>query len=173
MRFGLCFLTLLMLCCSAFAQDTVSIEKFCSELSQYKKPQGVSGPEYVPDVDVHGNKVASADLNVSLPVLDPVIIPLEFDLAQRYGLNLPLGAEAKPIVAQIAIYQDGRIFYNSEDISSRTYNVCAMVEKEKISHGQEDPHTISSSDTKKPLDKQGQDIIEGQYPESLEGRKVE
>lgn len=94
---------------------------FCRVLASYTKDRGV---HYVPGVDVRGNDVAPADLNEPLPQFETIEIPVEIDLAARFGITPPAGAELKPTVALISIHKDGKVEYNGRDISSKVIDVC-------------------------------------------------
>lgn len=87
--------------------------------------------EYTPGVDVKGNAVTPADLNDSVietPVLQPVTIPVEIDVIERFELEIPpeSGIELKPRVADITIYPDGKVEYNGQEITQRSAFVCAQ-----------------------------------------------
>jgi hypothetical protein len=94
---------------------------FCRVLANYTKDRGVN---YMPGVDVRGNEVAPADLDEPLPQFETIEIPVEIDLAARFGIAPPMGAELKPTVALISIHKDGKVEYNGRDISKQTYKVC-------------------------------------------------
>ena len=96
---------------------------FCNVLPAYQQASGV---EYVPGVDIKGQVVASADVSGS-PIMrsfETIEIPVEADLVQRFGLNVPTGIELKPYVALISIHKDGRVDYNGQDISQKAHDMC-------------------------------------------------
>ncbi len=118
MRFLFLFLSL-FLTVPAFAQDA---DTLCNVIAAYKSDDA----NYKPGVDVHGKPVVSADLNSNLkPVIDPVVIPISIDLAQKFNLDLPDGMELKPDVAYVKIYGDGRVEYNDTDITQNTTALCS------------------------------------------------
>lgn len=150
---------------SAASED---IDTLCRTAEHYSARSAPVGAEYVPGVDVHGKAVASADINESPQSLhNPIIIPIELNLAQRYGLNLPLGIELKPTVADIKIFDDGHIQYNGVDISDQIETVCEnrKAEHKKIQSNQTEQHGHESSDPVLSSDK-----IEGQYPDDKQDR---
>ena len=89
------------------------------------------GAEYQPGVDVDGNALAPADIGTTLDTgLYPLRIPLEMDILERFNLDLPEGIIADANVADIMVYEDGRMTYNGQDISSQLEALC--VENEII-----------------------------------------
>lgn len=140
------FLLIFLLCfpISLPVQAQVSFETLCRSLPQFQPLPGQDGPNYQPGIDVHGKAVAPADLNAPLPDLDPVRIPITIDLAEHFALDLPAGLELKPDVADLEIYQDGRITYNNQDLSRRIYSVCAGETPPAAPDGQKPPDTLKS-----------------------------
>jgi hypothetical protein len=57
-------------------------------------------------------------------VPDPLLIPLTFNLAQRYELSLPSGVETDSFLGMMEIYKDGRILYDGKDISGDIKESC-------------------------------------------------
>lgn len=100
---------------------------FCRLLPTYKQALGV---EFQPGIDQKGRAVAPADIDADMAGAAPIRsfesieIPVELDLAQRFGLNLPSGVELKPYVALISIHKDGRVDYNGQDISRKAHTLC-------------------------------------------------
>lgn len=129
----------------------------------------IPGAEYVPGVDVDGNPVAPADLGSSPSghIYNPVIIPIEIDLAARYGFTLPADVELKPTVADIKIFQDGRIQYNGKDISNNIETFCSNYQNQnkKIQSDQAEQHGHETHDPVISSDK-----IEGRYPDDAQKR---
>ncbi len=133
--------------------------------------QVVPNAEYVAGVDVHGRKIASADVGgtQALSIPDPIIIPIELDIAQRYGLTLPDGLKLEPTISQIAVYKDGRILFNDQDITQKIVSHCHPETADKIKkknadkavqeHGQKGNDPVVSSDK-----------IGGQYPDDSQER---
>ena len=134
------------------------IQNLCGKVKSSK-----NNANYVEGIDVKGNKVTPADLNsnISSPLYNLIIIPIRFDLAQRYGLNLPLGADLKPTIADIKIFSDGTIKYNDADISNNISKLCDSYDsKDKnIQYNQSEQHGHESSDPVISSDK-----IEGSFP---------
>lgn len=142
------------------------IKTLCRHVQSY---QNRNSADYVPGVDVHGNPVEPADLNnaQSSLISNPVVIPIEIDLATRYGLSLPTGIELEPTVASIEIYNDGHVTYNGRDITKRAQTLCAQEKgtsnnKRQLQddrHSASDPVLSSGKTHGEPDDK-----IEGEYP---------
>ena len=143
----------------AYAGGTVSKSE---EVCRILRPHTPKGADYVAGVDVYGKPVTPADVQGGAnAIIDPVIIPITIDLAERYGLDLPTGAELKPEVAWLTIYKDGRIRYNEQDITKNVVTSC-----EEVPKPQEPPAKPAKSDGQKPADGLvSSDKIEGQYPE--------
>ncbi len=145
----------------AYAEE-ISLKTICkSSIHHIKHPVSA---DYVPGVDIHGNTVASADLNDNAPkyIKDPIFIPIEVDLAQRFGLNLPLGIELEPTVADLEIYQDGRIKYEGIELKQDIETLCENyhAHHKKNQSNQTEQHGHESRDPVLSSDK-----IEGQYPD--------
>ena len=138
---------------------TSGAEDISSLCEQIKTNETLSA-DYKPGVDVHGNKVVPADINSSASnfLNDPIVIPLEVDLIERFGLSLPTEITLNPTVANIQIHQDGRIQYNDKDVSDKIISECQKEEKNRNNtveeHGHKPKDTVPSSDK-----------IEGQYPD--------
>ncbi len=146
---------------AAYAEQA-HLNTICNNPDYYKKPN--LSADYVPGVDVHGKAVAPAGLNggTSPYIKNPVVIPIEVDLAQRFGLILPLGIELKPTVADLEIYQDGRIKYEGKELKQDIQSVCQNyhAHHKKNQSNQTEQHGHESRDPVLSSDK-----IEGQYPE--------
>ena len=162
MRF-LLFLCLLVFPVAAFAQDNAAFENLCAHVSSKdEKPE--NGAKYVPGVDTEGNPVVPADLsgNINAFLNNPIVLPIDVNLALRYGLSLPAGVELEPNIANMLLYQDGRILYGNVDVSESVKSYCESRGKEiqknqsnqAEEHGHESANPVLSSDK-----------IEGQYPE--------
>jgi hypothetical protein len=105
---------------AATAQITVEItEQDCSQLVQHVAAADVA---YQPGVDVNGDAVAPADLNGAqqIPAPDVVSFPLTLDLADRLGISLGDGVDilARPVIGDVAITSDGRVFFNGNPLTS-------------------------------------------------------
>lgn len=165
------YITLFMLLLTLPYRMADASEQNLSELCKYSafNDSDVPSAEYVPGVDVHGNPVKPADLGTSLSkhIYTPVIIPIEIDLAARYGFTLPAGVELKPTVADIKIFQDGRIQYNGKDISNNIETLCSNYQNQnkKIQSGQAEQHGHESNHPVISSDK-----IEGRYPDDAQKR---
>ena len=134
-----------------------AMEELCGEVKTYAKPP-MWGADYVANIDVHGRKVAPADLSSSNILPDPMIIPVKIDLIQRFGLALPADMEMDPEVLRINIFSDGSVTYNDQDITAKVKKTCNEYHEENLDqtlqpHGQNSGNAVPSDDT-----------IDGQYP---------
>jgi hypothetical protein len=74
-------------------------------------PSPMAGPDYVPGVDVHGNKVAPADLpGPGQPEIDALPIIL------RHGVA-GVGRRGGLVVGQVTV-RDGRAYFNGAPLAS-------------------------------------------------------
>ena len=113
--------------------DPYTVKTFCQQMTTHVPTDA----EYVPGVDMDGNDVVPADLNPQSPaVFDPVIIPIEVELVQRFGLNVPNGVELKPQVGWIEIYQNGKVLFNGEEVGQQIHTICNE-EKQGLSTNQD------------------------------------
>lgn len=107
---------------------TFAVEKMiCNHV--YTPATGVQSPTYQAGIDARGQPVPPADVttltNSDQP--DYVEVPMTIDLAQRMGLTGGLNggaAEMKLPVANLKLYQNGKVEYNGQDISSHAASVC-------------------------------------------------
>lgn len=60
----------------------------------------------------------------AVQIPDPILMPVTIDMAERYDLNLPKGANVETYVGMMEIYKDGRILYEGIDISGNIEDVC-------------------------------------------------
>ncbi len=133
------------------------MEELCDVVRKPSKPP-TWGVEYVEGIDVHGKKVALADLSSSNILPDPLIIPIEIDLAQKFGLTLPADLQMIPEIFRINVFSDGRVTYNDQDVAPKIQKFCDEYHEENFAetpeaHGQNGVNAVPSDDT-----------IEGQYP---------
>jgi hypothetical protein len=145
----------------AHAQDA-AIAELCAHINAFQQLKE-KGAQYVPGVDVNGNSVAPADLSSNRSIINELIVlPIDIDIAGRYGLNLPAGIEIKPNIANIIISSDGHIAYGNEDVTASVKSLCEnqKAQMKKNQSNQEEPHGHESANPVLSSDK-----IEGQYPE--------
>ncbi len=137
------------------AADKTDISALCRQMNDLQ-----NSAEYVPNVDVHGKHVTPADVSTSASryINNPIVIPIEIDLIDRFGLSLPTEISLKPTIASLKIYQDGRVKYNDEDVTERTLSLCK--DKQEITHIPQSEHGHSAHNPLPSSDK-----IEGQYPD--------
>lgn len=147
---------------------------FCQALSNH-----------IPDADVNHRAgvedVVSADIGGGLkqPILDPIRIPIEIELLDRFDLGsvagIP-GIDLEPIVASVEVYQDGRVLYNGQDISQQAFHKCGMdaARKEAVEAvGGSAADGLVQTPVKKPAPPKQKpvdpnaievEILEGQFP---------
>jgi len=152
------------------ADAAAYIKDLCERYTSGNTAPPVSGAEYVPGVDVNGSPVVPADLSgnyTSSGFIDvPKELPINIDLAQRYGLDLPAGIELKPEIGHISLRPNGQAFYGDAEISAAMDKLCknsgsntddAMKKNQsdqEEQHGHESAYPLLSSDK-----------LEGQYPD--------
>ena len=97
-----------------------------------------------------GDSLVPADIHPLDGSLGIVHIPIAIDLAQRYGLVFPPGAELKPDVALIGIHPDGRVSYNGQDLAADFTEICARknLDNAKEGNGQEALDSLGSPSVK-------------------------
>lgn len=100
-------------------------QEFCSILSGVHAEQA----EYVPNVDVHGNALVPVDVGTSLQAAQsPILLPVNIDVAEYMGPDLsPKLEDAENLEvtpALIAVYNDGSVEYNGQDISDKSDVYC-------------------------------------------------
>ncbi len=116
------FAALALFAAPAWAED-VSVHTLCRMIPQHVPEASVN---YTPGVDVQGRPVAPADINKVLKDdFDAVDIPVEYNVLNGLGVNLPPGSQAQPLVAMVRIYKDGRVQYNGNDLTPQAQALCA------------------------------------------------
>lgn len=150
MYFALAFL-MFFIAHPAHAQQVV-VPIDCPVAANY---QGGDEAQYKPGVDVDGNAVAPADLNaVENPLKWPIRVPVRIDILEQFDVTLPEGAEDalsmnEVDLAYLDFYEDGRVFYNEQDLTQQVSPLCNEDQKEA-------QPGISAVDVG--------ETIEGQYP---------
>lgn len=144
---------------SSNAQEAEKPRDVCSHVKN--QPQSAN---YISGIDVNGNQVISADLNSTSFINDPIIIPIDLNIAQLYGISLPDGIELKPEIKNIKIFSNGIIIYNDEDISEAIHALCnsAPDQSKKNQSDQEEERRHES-----PYPVLSSDKIEGQFPDNV------
>lgn len=128
------FVLCIVFLCGFFSQSHAQQDSgavFCRLIEKYAAPEKTPvGADYVPGIDVRGRAVAPADLGQGgeqgavLQNFESVQIPITIDLAEKFGLTPPVGAEIKSDVALVGIHRDGRVMYNGQDIGAKARNIC-------------------------------------------------
>ena len=81
--------------------------------------------EYQPGIDVDGDAVVPADIGTTLDKsIYPLRIPLEMDILERFNVDLPEDFITEANIADIMVYEDGRVTYNGQDISAQLDELC-------------------------------------------------
>lgn len=152
------FVAALFLNAPSFAQQ-VEIKIPCDSESA-----DIESAEYKPGVDVNGNPVVGADLSSNIKSLNyPIRIPVEIDVLQFLDIDFPdgvvAGEEQDVRVAYFDVFEDGRVEYNGQDVSSRVVPGCDDGEEPEIEVElvDEDPQVKATEDVVKPDQKDGQD----------------
>lgn len=140
---------------AAGEQAVDDVSELCQHIQDDKDDFGirsVASADYVPGVDVHGNKVASADVDgqPSSFLPDPIIIPIELDVLGHAGVHIPADLYSDTVLAEIKVYRNGAFVFGDKDIRSQVKSFCDNPIQE---HGQKDANPLPSSDK-----------IEGQFP---------
>ncbi len=142
------FLLVLLIPAASYAQDAQSL---CQVLTNHKPADDVNyvaGKEDVVPADVGGG--------IKQPVFDPISVPIQVDLIERLDLGVietDDGVILEPYVAQVDVYQDGRVLYNGQDITEQTMVLCEDAD------GQEQGDAVNSQSEETIEIKKG---IEGQ-----------
>lgn len=120
--------------------------------------------QYQPGTGSNNVRVAPADLNASaVAAPDPVIVPLEIDLAEFLNIGaVREGVALEPEIGTVAIYLDGRVLYNGQDISSSIQMACGITEQK----AQDKPVSLQTQPQPQP---QLQEVIVIPESERLDG----
>ena len=118
---------------NVYAQTTQNITSTCRLVAAHVQQDGV---EHVGDSEV------PADLNPLNGGLGTVQIPITIDLAARFGIDVPLGAELQPDVAVISVRPNGKVLYNGQDLSGNVATVCGQM---NVTDGQATADALGST----------------------------
>ncbi|MGE4313671.1 MAG: hypothetical protein AB7E85_05300 [Pseudobdellovibrionaceae bacterium] len=112
----------------AYAQE-VTIEEFCSQLSEHVPSADVA---YKAGVDVRGKAVVPADLNNASRLNVPTAfeIPVTVQLAESLGLSAG-EFDLEPSFGYLTLTPENRVLYNGQDITARAQNSCDVPELTK------------------------------------------
>lgn len=152
----------------AFSQNAASLTALCG-YSNHSDNKAVASAEYMPNVDVHGKQLVPVEttpydhsfLNT------PIIIPVEIELIERFGLDLPLGTDLEPIVGLFEIEMDGTTRYNGKDVSDVVQKMCDQHRNNKLNQAEQDGHESDVPVVLKPQQHEEKDRIEGQFPNQV------
>ena len=142
-----------------WAQTITSAPNLCDSISTYQQADGV---EFKPNAE----DVVPADINpLSAAVPEIINIPITVELAERFpDLNIDPDLLLRPDVANLSIFQNGRVEYNGQDITNQALAACGEA---PASDGQipNAPLPSQSVEVKDGIEAEPlPDIIEGQYP---------
>jgi len=149
---------------SVHAQSDDALANLCAHIN-ILKPLSADSSAYVPSVDVHGNSVVPADLDSGSGesiINNPIVLPFDINIAERYGLDLPAGIDLSPNISNMILSSEGHITYGNEDITASIKSLCENPNAQMIKNqsNQAEPHRHESANPVLSSDK-----IEGQYPE--------
>ncbi|MEQ8165445.1 MAG: hypothetical protein RIC93_05130 [Alphaproteobacteria bacterium] len=90
-------------------------DRTCRELVTHSPSNDVA---YAPGVDVKGRAVAPADLpgGGAIDVPDEVVIGVDIQLQERFGLPENSGQYEGEAYIGVATYRDGRVFFNGQPL---------------------------------------------------------
>lgn len=157
--------TIVAFCCCfiSYTVNAGAYEEICDGLKQsaVSKPP-TWGADYIDGIDVHGNKVVTADLAPAKQVFDPIVVPIKLDVAKKFGITLPDFMTMESDVYHVFIDGHGRVHFNDKDVTERVRIVCSEYNQENYEqtpqdHGHEQVNAVPSDD-----------IIHGQYPPNNE-----
>ncbi|MBI1300495.1 MAG: hypothetical protein GC137_02455 [Alphaproteobacteria bacterium] len=159
----------------AQAQVIATIEDMSVVCSKIEEAQANIPPaDYVPGIDVEGKSVVPADITPSNRfVNDPIIIPIELNLAERFDVDLPDGVFSEPDLSSLEIYQNGKITYNGLDITEKVEEHCVKKPSKQSEGNPSPPEEPKQKNVKAAPQPAGQekeipvpsdDTIEGNYP---------
>lgn len=159
------FITLLLLCCfyytvPVFAQATV--QDLCKNVTAHTPDSGVN---YNPaDAEIPANINA-----ITAPIKPEIYIPIDINLAERYGINVPNAEDLDSNVAIVKIDQNGNVYYNGQNISASVAEGCKshvnLSGAAKKPDGHKAPVAIGSkaNDNNVSADEDGQILQGGAY----------
>ena len=127
----------------------VITDRDCDAFRPYVEDPSV---EYKPGVDAHGDAVAPPDLNGGIQVSPNVSFPITVDIRPWTNLNAqaPQGAGSTPppytlgtgteaSVGTVSV-QDGKVFFNGQQLSSPYENAVAQACLSYLKHGHDRDH---------------------------------
>ncbi len=177
------FAAILFFAMPAFAQEVV-VNDLCGFSPEYQMPVGV---EYKAETDA----AIAADINpLNAGVPGVINIPITVKLAERFpDLGIPSDLELEPDVGMLSIHQDGRIFYNGQDVSAQVLDNCDTpageeTGEETTTEVQADPPAqVDGQEADVPVKSEPKliqlregiegEVLDGQYPEKTDTTKTE
>lgn len=190
--FGCLLICILCVFANQAQANEIFISSFCQQIKTY---QSEGQADYTPGVDVNGNAVVSADAGdtiIDFPILDPINMPIQVDLQDYVDLDLDNtlpGSILEPSLADLKVFQDGRIQYNGQDITPQIQEKCSWADDESVPEAasqpaqkpQVKPQVKPGAKLKpkkpappkkkaidveilKPQEEPQNDVLEGQYP---------
>ncbi len=122
-----------------FAGPALAQEGDNSALCRILQAHNGQGAAYQPGVDVDGKPVAPADFNPMLKHdFDVVEIPVEINLAEKFGIDVEDGMKLEPTVGTFKIYQDGRVMYGEQDLSNKAMAACGLSRESHVEKQEDD-----------------------------------
>lgn len=128
----LAFLSIALFPASVFSQD-ISLQGECPP---HLMDRDVVGADYVPGVDVHGRKVADASVDGegAKPLAYPLEIPVTQDVLRFLDMedHIVEDPKAETELAVFKVFEDGRVEYNGQDLSSKVSFKCVEEEQDVV-----------------------------------------
>jgi hypothetical protein len=134
----------------AYADDPLSVKQLCAKMADLQTGGDV---DYVPNKDVHGRKVAPADLDGTpeVKLSDTVTVAIGTDQLQQ--LNLPSNIPYTPYMnlGNVTIKKDGSVYFNGQRLTQPQRQELCSDKPNKIPPNDSDAgQGPSSSDQKLP-----------------------
>lgn len=150
-----------------FAADdkSPSLDVLCAH-SYSVGSKDIPPADYVPNVDVEGNPLVPVEVESLQPSFlnNPIIVPIEIELIERFGLDLPVGTDLEPIVGQFEISRDGTTRYNGKVINNTVKQICDQHRNNKLNQAEQDGHESHVPVLLDMQQDEEKDRIEGQFP---------
>ncbi len=153
-----------------FAADgqNPSLNVLCAH-SHSVESKDIPPADYVPNVDVEGKPLVPVEVESLQPSFlnNPIIVPIEIELIEGFGLDLPVGTDLEPIVGQFEISRDGTTRYNGKVINNTVKQICDQHRNNKLNQAEQDGHESHVPVLLDMQQDEEKDRIEGQFPSEL------
>lgn len=107
----------------ALASDVKISERICRQITRHVPADGGA---YQAEVDVRGEKVASADAGAASPITIPKDISFDYgvDLDKKYGIGSTGTASATPTLGKVTI-RGNRVYWNGQPLDGADQSAMA------------------------------------------------